>query len=157
MRQSLLDHYMELVQDIGKRSTCNRGMMGAILVKDRRIIATGYAGAPSGLPHCDEEGHQIWNKYDEAGKHTEHCVRTTHAEINAIIQCAKFGVSAEGADLYCTMFPCFDCAKAIINVGIQSVTSLYDYHAADWSKDVLNEAGVKWDVINPGEVLRYTS
>ena len=86
--------------------------MGAVLVKDRRILATGYNGAPTGLPQCDEVGCEVY-----AG----HCTRAVHAELNALLQCARFGVAAQGAVLYTSHAPCVDCAKSLVMAAISEV------------------------------------
>ncbi len=131
-RPSWDDYFMSITLQVAKRSTCDRARVGAIIVKDRRILTTGYNGAPAGLPHCDEVGHLI-----VAG----HCVRTLHAEQNAIIQGALHGVSVAGSTLYVTHQPCLNCAKMIINAGIQRV--VYAGHYPDENAlAFLDEAGV---------------
>jgi len=110
-RLSWDDYFLkEIVPAVAKRATCDRGRSGAIIVKDKRILTTGYVGSPSGLPHCDDVGHLIHEVIDENGVKSKHCVRTLHAEENAILQAAKFGISIEGATIYCSMVPCFRCA-----------------------------------------------
>jgi dCMP deaminase len=111
-RPSWDDYFMDISLQVAKRSTCDRLRVGAIIVKDRRILTTGYNGAPAGLPHCDEVGHLMIDG---------HCVRTLHAEQNAIIQAALHGVSVQGSTLYVTHQPCLTCAKMIINAGIRRV------------------------------------
>ena len=137
-RMSREEYYLEVLEAVRKRSTCDRGMSGAILVKDGRIIATGYVGAPAGMSHCDEAGHVIeFRSSEESGRsprfgvESKHCIRTVHAELNAILQCAFFGVKAQGATMYCAMTPCFECAKAIVNVGIKEVIAVHPYQAQD--------------------------
>ena len=106
------DYFMGIAKSTAKRGTCDRAYVGAILVKEGRVIAAGYNGSPSGMPHCDEVGHEMLGK---------HCVRTVHAEINCIIQAAKLGISIEGAEIYITHKPCYNCCKALINAGIKKV------------------------------------
>ena len=106
------EYYMQLAEVTAIRSTCDRAMVGAIIVKNDSVVATGYNGSVKGAPHCDDIGHQIENG---------HCVRTVHAELNAILQAAKNGVGIDGASIYCTLYPCGECQKAIINSGIKKV------------------------------------
>ncbi len=120
---------MGIALQVARRSTCDRARVGAIIVKDRRILTTGYNGSPAGLPHCDEIGHLMI-----AG----HCVRTLHAEQNAIIQAALHGVGVAGSTLYVTHQPCITCAKMIINAGIRRVVFAGHYpdqHAVAFLRD----------------------
>ena len=100
------NYFMEICDTVAKRATCGRGRSGCVIAKDNRILVTGYVGSPAGLPHCDEVGHQLKQMIHEDGSVTQHCVRTVHAEQNAICQAAKNGISIEGATLYCRMTPC---------------------------------------------------
>jgi dCMP deaminase len=109
---------MEITLDVSKRSTCLRAQVGAIIVKDKRILTTGYNGAPKGLPHCLDEGCEM-----VAG----HCVRSLHAEQNAILQAALYGVPLEGGTIYTTHQPCVVCAKMIINAGLERVVFAGQY------------------------------
>lgn len=111
-RASWDEYFMAIAKQVATRSTCERKHVGAVIVRDRSILATGYNGSIRGLPHCDEVGHLMENG---------HCVRTTHAEMNAIIQAAKNGARIEGADLYVTASPCWSCFKAIGNAGIKRI------------------------------------
>ncbi len=106
------EYFLEIAKVVGRRSTCDRSQVGAVLVKDRFILATGYNGAAKGMPHCDDVGHELVDG---------HCVRTVHAESNAIIQAARLGKSIDGATLYLTISPCYDCFKMIVNAGIKRV------------------------------------
>lgn len=133
---------------VAKRATCDRGMSGSVIVRDRHILATGYVGAPAGAPQCDEVGHELHEVINEDGGRSQHCIRTTHAEQNAIVHAARFGATIDGATLYCKMTPCYACAKMIINGGIVRVVALNDYHASSRSKDVLAQAGVQLDIID---------
>ena len=139
---------------VGSRGTCDRGRAGCIIVKDKRIVATGYVGSPSGISHCDEVGHEMNTVSTNDGKESRHCVRTTHAEQNAICQAAKFGTSLDGSALYCKMTPCYICAKMIINAGIKSVVCAEDYHKGVRSKEVFAEAGVKFKLLN-NRMIKY--
>lgn len=144
------DRFMEMAYLISSWSSCYRKgrSVGAIIVKDKRIMTTGYNGAPAGIKTCKEKGECLRDNLNIAsGTHAEICF-AIHAEQNAIIQAAKLGVSVDGATLYCTHQPCSVCAKMIINVGIKRV--IYDQGYPDeFSLDLLNEAGVKLE--------RYTS
>jgi dCMP deaminase len=106
------EYFMGIARAVATRSTCSRKFVGAVIVRDRTILSTGYNGSIRGTPHCDEAGHMM-----EDG----HCVRTIHAEINAIIQAAKNGTPIAGATIYVTASPCWSCFKAVVNVGIQRI------------------------------------
>ncbi len=105
--------FMSIAHLLAQRSTCNRAQVGAVIVRDHRIISTGYGGSPSGAPHCIDVGCDIG---EDGG-----CTRTVHAEVNAIAFAAKHGIMIEGATLYTTLAPCFNCAKIIVNSGIKKV------------------------------------
>lgn len=141
------EYFMEIMETVAKRANCDRGRSAAVIVKDRRIVSTGYVGAPAGLPTCDEIGHLIKVAYDERGGEHKHCVRTTHAETNAIAQAAKHGTSIDGATVYCRMTPCLDCTKLLINAGIVRVVCQRRYHADHDSMRFLAEAGVELVVL----------
>ena len=134
---------------VGSRGTCDRGRAGCVITKDRRIISTGYVGSPVGLPHCDEVGHEMNTVTQTNGNQSRHCIRTTHAEQNAICQAARFGVSLFQATLYCKMTPCYICAKMIINAGIKRVVCQQDYHGGARSKEIFKEAGVDFSQLSP--------
>jgi dCMP deaminase len=133
-------YFMEITQLVAKRSTCVRRSVGAVIVKEKRILSTGYNGAPSGIKHCIDIGCLREKLKIESGQRHELC-RGIHAEQNAIIQAAYHGVSIKGADLYCTNLPCIICAKMIINAGLTTIYYAAGY-ADDLSKDMLNEAGI---------------
>ncbi|WP_438017318.1 dCMP deaminase family protein [Sorangium sp. So ce315] len=111
-RASWDEYFMRIAEVVASRATCDRKHVGAVIVRDKSILATGYNGSIRGLPHCDEEGHLI-----EDG----HCVRTIHAEANAIIQAARNGVRIDGATVYVTASPCWGCFKMIANAGLSRV------------------------------------
>lgn len=142
-RPSWDDYFLGLVHEVAQRATCDRGRSGCVIVKDKRIVATGYVGSPAGLPHCDEAGHLLKTVEDADGSRRRHCMRTIHAEQNALCQAARFGTSLEGATLYCTMEPCRACAMLIINCGIVRVVCAYRYHAADETRAMFEAAGVE--------------
>jgi dCMP deaminase len=141
-------YFLDLCEAVSKRATCDRGRSGCVIVKDKRIMTTGYVGAPSGLPHCDEAGHDMRKVLDDNGNVTQHCVRTLHAEQNAIIQAARFGIPLEGATLYCKMTPCRTCAMMIINAGIKRVVCEKRYHTDEDTKQMLKQARVELIVLN---------
>jgi len=138
-RPSWDEYFIEIMNTVATRATCDRGRAGCVIVKDKRILVTGYVGAPSGLPHCDEVGHLFRKIIHEDGSITQHCVRTVHAEQNAIAQAARFGISLEGSTLYVRMTPCRSCAMLIINSGIKRVVCEYRYHAGKDSEDLLKK------------------
>jgi dCMP deaminase len=105
-------YFMNIARQAATRSTCDRKHVGAVIVRDRTILSTGYNGSIRGMPHCDDVGHLMEN---------DHCVATIHAEANAIIQAAKNGVGIEGSELYTTASPCWSCFKLIVNAGIRKI------------------------------------
>jgi dCMP deaminase len=139
-RPSWDDYFMSILDTVKERSTCLRRKVGAIIVKDKRIIATGYNGAPSGLKHCCEVGCLRESLNIPSGQNHELC-RGIHAEQNAIIQAAMYGVSINEATIYITHSPCVQCAKMIINAGIKRVVFCGDYPDI-LSKQLLQEAGI---------------
>lgn len=140
-RPSWDEYFMSIAHLIKKRSTCLRRSVGAVLVKNRHILSTGYNGAPKGLPHCAEVGCLRQQLNVPSGERHEIC-RGVHAEQNAIIQAAVFGVSTKGATLYVTDFPCSICAKMIINAEIKEI--VYDAEYEDpISRELLEQAGIK--------------
>ncbi|OGI74708.1 cell division protein DedD [Candidatus Nomurabacteria bacterium RIFCSPHIGHO2_01_FULL_43_16] len=147
-RSSWDEYFLKMVDIVGSRGTCDRGRSGAILVKEKRILATGYVGSPVGIAHCDDVGHEMHTLTRENGTISRHCLRTAHAELNAIANAARFGVAINESTLYCKMVPCYTCAKTIINAGIKRVVALKDYHATKQSKIVFKKAGVKLEIIN---------
>jgi dCMP deaminase len=134
-------YFMDIADLVSRRSTCLRRSVGAVLVKDRRVLATGYNGAPSGLRHCLDVGCLREQLGVPSGERHELC-RGLHAEQNAIIQAALHGVSVNNATLYCTNQPCVICAKMIINAGITAVVIKATYKDK-LAEDILKEAGVK--------------
>jgi len=121
------EYFMEIAEIVKKRSTCLRREVGAIIVKDNRILSTGYNGAPKGLPHCSETGCLRAELNVPSGERHELC-RGLHAEQNAIIQAAVFGTAIDGATIYTTLSPCIVCTKMIINAGIKRIVLREDYN-----------------------------
>lgn len=142
------DYFVELTRVIAKRATCDRGRSGCVIVRDKHLLTTGYVGSPPGMPHCDEVGHQMKTLVHEDGSQSKHCVRTIHAEQNAIIQAAKLGISLQGATLYCKMTPCRNCAMLILGVGITRVVCERKYHQGKESEEMFKAAGVKLDYVS---------
>ena len=134
-------YFMDITELVARRSTCTRRSVGAVIVKNKRILTTGYNGAPSHVRHCIEVGCLREKMNVASGERHELC-RGIHAEQNAIIQAAFHGVSIEGAVLFCTNLPCSICAKMIINAGIRKIYYASGY-ADTLSKDMLNEAAVE--------------
>ncbi|MDR1389874.1 MAG: cytidine/deoxycytidylate deaminase family protein [Treponema sp.] len=153
-RPSWDEYFMEVCDAIAKRATCDRGRSGCVIAKNNQILVTGYVGAPSGLPHCDEAGHQLKQMVHEDGSVTTHCVRTVHAEQNAVCQAAKRGIAIEGATLYCRMTPCRTCAMLIINCGIVRVVAQRRYHDAADSEAMFSQAKIKLEYVH-NEVEEY--
>lgn len=154
IRPSWDEYFMELANAAAKRATCDRGRSGCVIVKDKQILVTGYVGAPTGLSHCDEVGHLFKKTIHEDGNETMHCVRTVHAEQNAICQAAKRGIALEGATLYCRMTPCRVCAMLIINCGIKRVVCEKKYHAGLESEEMFNQAGIEIEFFED-DILKY--
>lgn len=147
-RPSWDEYFIKLVDEIAQRATCDRGKSGCIIIKDKRILCSGYVGSPPGFAHCDEVGHLLKKVVDDDGTERQHCMRTIHAEQNAICQAAKYGLPLEGTTLYCTMEPCRVCAMLIISVGIKKVVVKKQYHAAADTRDLFKKAGIDLYVIN---------
>ena len=153
-RPSWDEYFMSIAELVGSRGTCDRGRSGCVIVRDKRILVTGYVGSPAGLPHCDEVGHEMHKVVNEDGSTSEHCIRTAHAEQNAIAQAAKIGISVDGATVYCHMTPCYTCAKILINAGIKKVVAAKDYHASKRTKEIFESCGLKLQIIDK-EVENY--
>ncbi len=144
MRPSWKKYFVEMAKLAATRSTCLRRQVGAVIVKDNRVLSTGYNGAPSNTNHCEDLGGCLRAKLGiPSGERHEIC-RAVHAEQNAIVQAAKHGVSIDGADLYCTHQPCSICAKMIINAGIKTVFYVNGY-PDEFSMSFFEEVGI--DVI----------
>ena len=120
-RPSWDQYFLTNTRQVAERSTCNRAKVGAVIVRDKNILASGYNGAPAGLPHCTEVGCLIYQSKTPTGETEENCYRTIHAEINAIAQAAKNGVGIRDADIYVTHTPCIHCLKVLINTGIKRI------------------------------------
>lgn len=144
-RPSWDEYFMDMLEVVKTRSTCIRRQVGAIIVKDHKIISTGYNGAPKGLKHCTKDTCIRLKNNIKSGERHELC-RATHAEQNAIISAATMGVSVGGADIYITDSPCILCSKMLINAGIKRIVYKGNY-PDEFSMELLKEAGV--------EVVKY--
>ncbi|PWI47974.1 deaminase [Candidatus Heimdallarchaeota archaeon B3_Heim] len=133
-RSSWKLYFMKIASQVGTRSTCDRNHIGAVIVRDKTILSTGYNGSIRGLAHCDEEGHLMENG--------DHCVRTVHAEANAIAQAAKNGVNVNGAEIFITASPCWTCFKLLANSGIIKIT-YGEFYKDDKIFDAAAKAGIK--------------
>ncbi|MBS3762784.1 MAG: cytidine/deoxycytidylate deaminase family protein [Planctomycetes bacterium] len=143
-RPSWDDYFMQIASVVAQRSTCLRRKVGAVLVLDKRILATGYNGAPMGLPHCAETG-CLRTKYNvPSGERHELC-RGLHAEENAFLQAARYGIRIEGATIYSTHVPCVLCTKMIINCGIKRIVAVNDY-PDELAQQLLSQTDIKVDI-----------
>lgn len=148
------EYFMQVANTIAERATCDRGRSGCVIVKDNQILASGYVGAPPGLPHCDEVGHLFKMVIHDNQEQKQHCVRTVHAEQNAICQAAKRGIALNEATLYCRMTPCRTCAMLIISCGITRVVCERKYHAGAESEELFKQAGVHIEFVHD-EIQSY--
>ena len=132
-RVSWETYFMNIAKEVATRSTCDRKHVGAVIVRDKTILSTGYNGSIKGLPHCDDAGHEMVDG---------HCIRTSHAEANAIVQAAKNGVKIDQTEIYVTASPCYNCFKLIANAGIKVIL----YHELYRDDRIINrakEVGIK--------------
>jgi dCMP deaminase len=137
------EYFMEVARTIAKRATCDRGRSGCVIAREKQLLVTGYVGSPVGLPHCDDVGHLMKKVIHDDDSISQHCMRTVHAEQNAICQAAKLGVPLDNATVYCKMTPCRTCAMLIINCGIKRVVCEKKYHRGAESEQMFRDAGVK--------------
>ena len=137
---------MTITRQVAERSTCTRAKVGAVIVRDRSILATGYNGSPAGMPHCTEAGCLIYESKTPTGDIEQNCFRTIHAEINAIAQAAKNGASIKDASIYITHTPCIHCLKVLVNTGIRCIFYEKPYKLETVS-DIISHTGVElWPV-----------
>lgn len=132
-RKSWDEYFMRIAQEVSSRSTCDRKFVGAVIVRDKTILSTGYNGSIRGMPHCDEVGHDMENN---------HCIATIHAECNAVLQAAKNGVAIDGGTIYTTASPCWPCFKMIVNAGLKRICFLEFYREPRIFK-VAQELGIE--------------
>jgi len=148
------EYFMEVARTIAKRATCDRGRSGCVIARDKQLLVTGYVGSPVGLTHCDDVGHLMKKVIHDDDSISQHCMRTVHAEQNAICQAAKLGVALDGATVYCKMTPCRTCAMLIINCGIKRVICEKKYHRGDESEQMFKDAGVSLEFFEE-EFVKY--
>lgn len=135
MRKSWDEYFMEITEMVATRSTCDRAFVGCILVnKDNRIVSTGYNGSLSGNPSCDEIGHTMRDG---------HCIATIHAEMNALLYCAKEGIKVNGCKCYVTHFPCLNCTKALLQAGITEIYYKDDYRVDEYALELIKNNNIK--------------
>jgi dCMP deaminase len=134
MRPDWDSYFLKIAYAVSERSTCDRALVGCVLVREKRILTTGFNGSPTGQEHCDEAGHLMVDG---------HCIRTIHAETNAIIQAALHGISTKGATCYVTHMPCINCTKALINAGISRIVYSVDYRKDQHAMNFLQAANVE--------------
>ena len=153
MRPDWDEYFFGIMESVSQRATCDRGKAACVIVKNNVPISMGYVGAPSGLDHCDDVGHQMKRMIhlDENNRESEHCVRTIHAEQNAICHAAKLGISLEGSTIYIKMTPCRVCSMMIIACGIKKVVCQFKYQLAEESILMLTKANV--EIIHKSEEL----
>jgi dCMP deaminase len=134
MRISFDEYFMKMALLASERATCQRLKVGSVIVKNKNVLATGYNGSASGEVHCIDEGCLMKDG---------HCIRTIHSEQNALLQCAKHGVSVKGASIYVTHFPCLHCTKSLVTAGIAEIVYLNDYRNDEYALHLINQAGIK--------------
>ncbi len=168
-RPSTEEWALDILRATQARATCDRGRCAALILKDGRILAGGYVGSPRGMPHCDEVGHQFLETWVQAetqpadgaefyepepGSYLtkkQSCIRTIHAEQNAIAWAAREGIALKGGTMFTTLFPCQSCAKLIMQAGIAEVIAEYDYHSSGPSKDLFDAVGIGHRIVLQGK------
>lgn len=146
-------YFASITKTVATRSTCPRAQVGAVIVRDRSILSTGYNGAPKGQPHCTEVGCLLYKSTTPTGQVETNCYRTTHAELNAIIQAARNGTSIQGADIYITHSPCYHCLKALINSDIRRVFFVQAYKL-EVIKELASAAAIEfYQILDTGEIV----
>ena len=151
------EYYINMLDAVAERATCNRGKSGCIITQNNRIIVNGYVGSPEGLEHCDDAGHLMIEIRHINGEVRKHCARTIHAEANAIGFAAKYGISLNGSTIYVNMTPCpYICAPLIIAAGINKVICRYKYHAGSYSEELFKKANVELIFMND-KTLEYNN
>jgi dCMP deaminase len=143
-RPSWDEYFLTITRQVAERSTCTRAKVGAVIVRDKSILATGYNGSPSGTPHCLEVGCLVYRTQTPDGETEENCWRTIHAEMNAIAQAARNGAGIRDASIYITHSPCIHCLKTLVNTGIKQIVyeKPYKLHTLD---EVLRYTDVRLD------------
>ncbi len=140
MRKSWHEYFIEITEMVASRSTCDRAYVGCVLVNDdHRIVSTGYNGSVSGNPHCSEIGHKMRDG---------HCIATIHAEMNALLYCAKEGIATKGTTAYITHFPCLNCTKSLIQAGIKAIYYQHDYRQDDYAIELLIKNNITYEKLS---------
>jgi dCMP deaminase len=141
-------YFMTITRQVAERSTCTRAKVGALIARDKNILASGYNGSPAGMPHCTDVGCLVYSSRTPSGEVEENCFRTIHAEINAIAQAAKNGASIRDADIYITHTPCIHCFKVLINTGIRRIVyeQTYKLHTLE---ELLRHTSVELRRVEP--------
>jgi dCMP deaminase len=144
------EYFVNMLDAVATRASCDRGRSAAILTRNNRILSTGYVGAPTGLPTCDDEGHIIERRILVYGSNhiSEHCIRTFHAEMNAILGCAREGVSTINSTLYCNMVPCRNCGMAVIQAGITRVVAKNKYQKDEETRKMFELSHIELVVLD---------
>lgn len=138
-RKSWNEYFMQIAEIVATRSTCDRAEVGCLIVNDdNRIVSTGYNGSISGNPHCDDVGHTMRDG---------HCIATIHAEMNALLYCAKEGISVNECKIYVTHFPCLNCTKALIQAGIKKIFYKHSYRIDDYALELLKKNNIPYEKI----------
>ncbi|CCQ92953.1 Cytidine/deoxycytidylate deaminase family protein [[Clostridium] ultunense Esp] len=138
-RKTWNEYFMQIAEIVATRSTCDRAEVGCLIVNDdNRIVSTGYNGSISGNPHCDDVGHTMRDG---------HCIATIHAEMNALLYCAKEGISVKDCKIYVTHFPCLNCTKALIQAGIKKFFYKHSYRIDDYAIELLKKNNVSFERI----------
>ena len=140
-RASWEEYFMKIAKEVATRGTCDRKKIGAVIVKDRNILSTGYNGSIKGMPHCDDVGHMMEN---------DHCVATIHAETNAVLQAAKNGVTINDAEIYTTASPCWICFKMLANAGIKKIYYA-EFYRDERTFEVAKKLGIELIEVNSKE------
>lgn len=150
------EYFFRIMSEVSSRSTCDRGRSGCVITRNNRILVTGYVGSPPGVAHCDDIGHLIKHVTPDGSTiSSDHCIRTSHAEMNAICQAARTGVSIEGAMMYVTMTPCPQiCAKMVAQVGLSEVRCLYKYKHSEETEELFRMSGICISYVHD-EVCKY--
>ncbi|MCI5675175.1 MAG: cytidine/deoxycytidylate deaminase family protein [Ezakiella sp.] len=139
-RESWDDYFLDITKIVSKRSTCDRAFVGCVLVNgDHRIVSTGYNGSVAGNPHCSDVGHVMRDG---------HCIATIHAEMNALLYCAKEGISVKGCTAYITHFPCLNCTKALIQAGIKRIVYIESYRMDEYAIELLKRNNIEYAKID---------
>ncbi len=149
-RLSWDQYFLTITRQVAERSTCKRAKVGAVIVRDKNILATGYNGAPAGMPHCIDVGCLIYQSKTPNGDTEENCFRTIHAEMNAIAQAAKNGSTIKDASIYITHTPCIHCLKVLVNTGIKNIyyETPYKLHTLE---EILGTTKVHLESVKPPE------